>query len=384
MKAILVSSSFPQSAEDYGGRFIAQAATDLSQRGWQIRVLGPPGEWAPHGIERLSYSSPGGLLDGTGAPDALQSQPIGGWASAAATTACALASGLRASRPDELIIGHWLVPGGLVAVAMGKKTGAPVHLYAHGSDVGLLETLPLGRTLARTLADGAQGITFVSEDLCQRFAALVGRPTRAHYSVAAMGITQAKADSTFMEGLKAQTDNRTVVTTLGRMVPIKGLRTLVDAMTDLDNLVWLALGDGPERPELMDLCAQREITMISPGVVNEAQREACLAQSHIFAQPSIELGARKEGTPVAILEAMAAGVPCVASATGGITDLAHESELRLVEPGDINGLRCALMGLRDNEEERVRIAARHRAFASRYLWSEWGQVHEKHLRNSVI
>ena len=157
----------------------------------------------------------------------------------------------------------------------------------------------------------------------------------------------------------------------------------MDALRGMDNVVWLALGDGPERTVLMERCARAGINMISPGVVTGAQREACLQETDVFVQPSVQIGHRSEGLPVGILEAMAAGVPCIASATGGLSSLAHETGLHLIKPGDIDGLRGALTRVLADGIERDLMAKKNQLFACQFIWTEWGQVHENQLRDSM-
>lgn len=84
-----------------------------------------------------------------------------------------------------------------------------------------------------------------------------------------------------------------------------------------------------------------------------------LRSADVFVLPSF-----LEGQPIAILEAMASGLPVVASAIGAVPDLIRDGvEGRIVEPGDVAGLASALGELVQDPSARREMgrAARRRA-----------------------
>jgi glycosyltransferase involved in cell wall biosynthesis len=85
-----------------------------------------------------------------------------------------------------------------------------------------------------------------------------------------------------------------------------------------------------------------------------------LAQAHVFA-----LTSRREALGIAIIEAMAAGLPVVASAVGGISELVTPGETgELVSPGDVEGLASALVNLLESPERRYLYGERARGRAA--------------------
>ena len=93
---------------------------------------------------------------------------------------------------------------------------------------------------------------------------------------------------------------------------------------------------------------------------------ALLRGHHVLVLPS-EAGARPEGLPTVILEALAAGRAVVAGRTGGVAEVVDDSVGACVEPGDVGGLIEALDML---DRDRARLAgcgARGRARAD--VWS---------------
>jgi glycosyltransferase involved in cell wall biosynthesis len=129
-------------------------------------------------------------------------------------------------------------------------------------------------------------------------------------------------------------DPRLVIGWVGRLVPIKSVGTLLEALThmgaDRGQPTALLVGDGPERAALTEhakrLGIQHRVQFA--GYVEDLS--PFLARMDVFALPSLH-----EGAPMALLEAMAAGVPGVAARVGGIPEMIGESgAVRLVDGHD--------------------------------------------------
>jgi colanic acid/amylovoran biosynthesis glycosyltransferase len=104
------------------------------------------------------------------------------------------------------------------------------------------------------------------------------------------------------------------------------------------------LGDGPERDRLRALAARLDVPLRMPGVVARADVAAYLRAADLFVHPSrVTERGRSEGLPVAVLEALAVGLPVVASASGGLGELAAARDaVELFAPGDVRGLAAAM------------------------------------------
>jgi glycosyltransferase involved in cell wall biosynthesis len=141
-----------------------------------------------------------------------------------------------------------------------------------------------------------------------------------------------------------------VVGTLAGLVKRKGHRYLLEAAARLKQqgvqLRYCWGGEGPERGNLEELALRLglhdDVSFL--GFVSDAPR--FLASVDVFALPSLF-----EGLGVAVLEAMAAGKPVVASAVGGIPELVQDQTTGiLVPPGDCEALAGALSRLASNPE----------------------------------
>ncbi|MDP2307597.1 MAG: glycosyltransferase family 4 protein [Pseudomonadota bacterium] len=144
------------------------------------------------------------------------------------------------------------------------------------------------------------------------------------------------------ERAQPDADGPPILTMVARMAAPKDHLLLLRALTGIDAPFSVRLvGDGPDRPQIA--AAVRELGLAGRVTLLGARGDvpALLATSHVFA-----LISRQEGFPLAILEAMRAGLPVVASDVGGVREaVVPETTGLLVARGDEAGLRRALRRL---------------------------------------
>ena len=156
-------------------------------------------------------------------------------------------------------------------------------------------------------------------------------------------------------------DRPLVIGWVGRLVPIKSVGTLLDALThiraDRGQPTVLLVGDGPERAALTEHAKRLGIQSRVQFTGYVEDLSPFLARMDVFALPSLH-----EGAPMALLEAMAAGVPGVAARVGGIPEMIGESgAARLVDGHDPVVWARAIEGIladRAATEEMVERARR--------------------------
>lgn len=151
-----------------------------------------------------------------------------------------------------------------------------------------------------------------------------------------------------------------LVGALGALVPHKGHAHLIDAMAllarDHDDVAAIIAGEGSERRRLLARIRKSGAPVHLLGRVGAAEVPGVLGAIEVLAHPSVE-----EGLGQAVLEAMAAGVPVVASRAGGLVEsLADGANGLLVPPGEPVALAEAL-----TEALERRTAARERAGVGR-------------------
>ncbi len=115
-----------------------------------------------------------------------------------------------------------------------------------------------------------------------------------------------------------------VAVCVGRLHPFKGQEYLIRAArlwrTTRPDLKVILAGEGPDR-ERLEALARGQNAVIFAGNLSPVQVYALLRRASVFVLPSVTLPRQQEGTPTALMEAMAAGVPVVATATGGTPEL---------------------------------------------------------------
>jgi len=146
-----------------------------------------------------------------------------------------------------------------------------------------------------------------------------------------------------------------VIGTIGRLSQIKGQRYLVQAMADVidkrQDAQCLIVGDGEERGALENLARASGIRNSVFFISSNVDTARFLSIMDIFVFPSV-----KEGLGIALLEAMAAGVPCIASDIGGIRDIISAPSYGILVPvGNVKAMSDAIVKLAGDERLRQEI-----------------------------
>jgi glycosyltransferase involved in cell wall biosynthesis len=361
----VVTTSFPRWPGDFAGCFVEDAVRVTAAGGAFVEVIaaGPaPNAAAPLGWCRLDLApqvrvfrvpvpaAPGhpGLFYDVGAPEILERGGVTAWAQSFFfwTGLCRLIRDRARGGAWNRIVAHWLVPCALAARAVAPHL--PLTAYAHSGDVALLERFPGGAALARRLVHELDDVIFASDDLRRRFGRLAGRPVgRVAEHPVHLGATAPPVDAVQREIARSSlgVTGRSILS-VGRLVPIKGFDVLVraaalaGAATDEAPLTVIILGDGPERARLHDAARRLNVDLRLPGFVSRVDVRRWMTAADLYVQPSLRLASgRTEGLPTATLEALAAGLVVVASATGGLGELPG---VAAVPPGDARALASHL------------------------------------------
>lgn len=164
------------------------------------------------------------------------------------------------------------------------------------------------------------------------------------------------------------------IVSVGRLAAPKDFATLVAAVAELpEGRAHLRVfGDGPFRGELE---AQKQA--LGLGAVVEFAGEVPDARPHLEDADVFVLSSLSEGMPVSILEAMAAGLPVVASAVPGLEEVVLDGQTGfLVPPGDATALAAQLGRLVDDPDLRGSFGAAGRARAEEHFsLPGWREAH---------
>ncbi len=136
------------------------------------------------------------------------------------------------------------------------------------------------------------------------------------------------------------------IVTVCRLTGWKGVHGLIEILSDLPDTGLIVVGDGPQRDDLVaqaqELNVHERVRFV--GTVPKGQVFAYLKACDVFV-----LNSSYEGLPHVLLEAMAAGLPVIATHVGGVPEVIdHQSNGLLIPPGDSKALKEALMRLRSD------------------------------------
>lgn len=157
------------------------------------------------------------------------------------------------------------------------------------------------------------------------------------------------------------------VVAVGSLVPRKGHDVFVRAVARLaatrPGVRAAIVGEGPERARLEAAIAATGAPVTLLGALPEAEAGAVAAAARVAALACVVApDGDEDGVPVALMEAMAAGVPVVSTPVGGIAELLDDGRAGLLAaPGDAAGLASAVGRLLDDPRLAARVAAAGRA-----------------------
>lgn len=148
---------------------------------------------------------------------------------------------------------------------------------------------------------------------------------------------------------------------VGELSRRKDHETAIRAVAQLENVYLTIAGEGELRSRLERLIDELGVSgrVRLLGFRRDVPELCGACDGFVF--PS-----RQEGLPVALIEAMAAGLPCVASRIRGNVDLLDGEGGYLVEPGDVRGFADAIGRLAGSREDRERMGAHNREAVKPY------------------
>jgi glycosyltransferase involved in cell wall biosynthesis len=261
-----------------------------------------------------------------------------------------LSCALERLQPDVLHAHLFL--GNLHGVVMGRLSGIPVVIASQRTSYEA-SLRPLLRRLARRVHSYADRVIVNARASLEEERAAGVPADRLVYIPNGVPLPSAAPASRAELGLA----EGPLVVAVGQLTSDKGHHHLIEAWPEVQRAhpgaSLLILGEGPLRESLesrvraLGVAAGVRLPGFRPGV------GGVLAACDVFVQPSVN-----EGMPNALLEAMAAGRPVVASRIGGIPDVVDAVSGALVPPGDPPALARAISALlSDPERRRVAGAA---------------------------
>jgi len=373
----MLTSSFPRSVTDHSGIFIRRLCQALVRAEETVSVVSPGDMTAPSSakefscqIYRFSYFWPKKLqklaYGSGGIPANLRRQPWLLFQVPFFLISFLMTSGQAARKENaDLIHAHWIYSG-LVAWIIKGVLGIPFIVTLRGEDT-LRAKSGMGKIVAMAVLRQADGITTVNLSL---------KNWLISEGISAQKITFIRNGVDLWD--RDKRDHKSSLFRfifVGSLIPRKDVRSLILAFSIVkgteQNASLMLVGEGEERADLEQVIAEldleQSITFLGP-LSPEAVRER-LAASDCLVLPS-----RSEGTPNVVLEAMATGIPVVATDLPGTREiLAPEVSGLLSKVGEPDDLAEKLLQISRNPSQAREMGERGKASIIK-MGLSWDQV----------
>ncbi len=254
---------------------------------------------------------------------------------------------------------HWGSTTATMAWIISELTGIPWSVTLHRWDIK-------ENNMLEEKVKGAKFVRCISENGRDELLNIISRKYENKVKVIHMGV---KTPDKISEP-KINRDSFTIVTP-ANLLEVKGHKFLVEACSILiergiDSFQCIFYGEGQLRKNLENMVEEKKLTEhieLSAVVPHDTLIE--MYKNHkvdIEVLPSITTASGEhEGIPVALMEAMAAGVPVISTNTGGIPELLRDGAGILVPPEDSKALADAIEQLMKDPGLRYKIGAEGRA-----------------------
>ena len=381
---LLLTSSYPRSGDDQTSGYIREFARRLS-REFDVTVLTLPDPGAddedtePLRVKRARCLLPDRLNPLLAGSDlngirsrGLLSQALAGYA-----LLVFFLQACRVSLRADIICSHWLLPSGLIGAILSRLLGKPHLAIEHSGALHLLRRMRGGRRIAGFIARGAGRVIVVSRDLEAKLLNLCPE-AKGKTEVVPMGIESSLVPRRRNGGRSSEDEGTSTpvlrLLFLGRLVEIKGVQVLLRSLENRRDVQLYVAGDGEKRGELEWMARELNVDVTFLGRVGRAEKARLLTICDAVVIPSLVMpGGRTEGLPVVALEALAAGLPLLASRVGGLSEIIEDGHNGLhFEAGDHRMLAERIEQIAGDRRLLMRLSANARAAASSYDWSRIG------------
>ncbi len=387
MKLLVVSSSFPMKVGDGLSPFIWEYCVHLKKRGWDITAVVPHHKglereevwndikiirfkYLPQRLEDMAYS--GGIIPGfKKKPWKIIKVPFFIYSMYKET--------LRSLNRDDfdLVNFHWLFPACFWLGLFNWKSGVPIVLTAHGTDVrwalkklfSMFANNGLRKSAALTLNSGYM------KDLLKEF------DLPAKTEIIPMGVDTKKFHP---ESHKPSRSKKIIF--LGRLIEQKGIYVLLDAFSSVLRKVPKAkleiIGYGPEEDGLIrkvkELAMENSVRFC--GRVRYDELPERYRSARALALPSLI----PEGFGISAAEACACGIPTVTFGLGGTAELVVHEDTGLVVEKSRDALAEGLIRILTDDDLADRLGENARKkVTEQYSWDILSEKFDKLFRDII-
>ncbi len=306
--------------------------------------------------------------------------------------------------PTDIIHAHSTYPCGYAAARLKKIKDIPLVITPHGVDIHVIPKLNFGLRLdpvknrkIRYAIEKAEALTAISKSVADSIADAGGRREKIHMIPNGIDIErfQKAADKTELYDWLGLRHDAKIILTVGNYHKRKGQDFLVRAMpailksSPLARLVIVGRGTQKLIPIIKELGLEEKVLLTGtlPFMVNvtdgETDRLAALYK-HCQLYVSAGIDKEAEGLSLALLDALAAGKPIVATDISGNRDIVEDGKNGLiVEPENAQAIAAGVLGVLSDRQNMEKYEKNSRQKAKSMEWSniarQYCMLYEKYL-----
>jgi len=272
----------------------------------------------------------------------------------------------------SIVHAHWILPQGLVAAFIKKFFNRKFKLIvtSHAGDVFILNN-PFLRFFARFTLKNSHAVTSNSSFTASAVKKVFNKPV----SIIPMGVDLDKFRKSASSIRKKY--SKPIILFVGRLAEKKGVHHLISAMPSVvasfPTAKLLIIGSGPEKNSLVSLAnrlqLQKNISFLDS--IPNSELPKYYSSADVFVLPSIVArSGDTEGLGVVLLEALASGLPAIASDVGGIPDvIINKKTGLLVAQKSTVSLATAILNLLNNKKlQKTLIKNGKRHINNNFSW----------------
>ncbi len=380
MRILIATTSYPRKKGDTAGIFVHKLAKSLKSRNMHVFVIAPScgmedEEKEIDGIEirRFRYFPVKKwevlFCRGGGAIPALKKRPYLHLLLPFALLAYGF-SIFRHSKDADIIQAEWSISGFLsIPAKVLRKKKIVVSLL--GSDMMKARHSFLYRLITRITFRFADAVTAVSRKMAEEAIAIGAMPKKVRF-------IPYGTDEGFLDITPPPFKKPFNLLYIGNLIPLKRVDVAIKALFELPEYFRLFIvGDGPEMENLRALAFRLKVheRVFFEGRKPHAQIPSYLSRSH-----ALLLLSESEGRANVVLEALAAGVPVIASDIPGNRELIIDGENGIIVPvNDHKSVANAINYLFKDEKRWQAMSKKAKEFVikERLLWKYTGDEHVK-------
>ncbi|MFH1866801.1 MAG: glycosyltransferase family 4 protein [Patescibacteria group bacterium] len=258
---------------------------------------------------------------------------------------------------SKIVWAGQLLPIGTACLINKLLWQIPYFVSLHGLDIQLVKVSPWKNWLAAQILKEATFITTNSKFT----AGLLSDyqiPTDKIIVIYPQPQELPKPEQRLIDELKTKYHliNKKVILTVSRLVKRKGITEVLEALPmavkQNSNLVYVIVGDGPEKANIEARIKELGLPAILVGAVSQLELRAWYSICDIFILVPLDNVIDVEGFGIVYLEAQAAGKPVIGSRVGGVPEAVGEAGLLVSNQAE---LLASLTNLLQNSKERKRL-----------------------------